>query len=277
MALHDILVHIDETPHCAKRVKIALKIAKQNETGLTGIYAKADPTLRGFEPNMDKRHKEHNEASQLAQQKYQSLANEAGVELRWETAKFPSSAELVTDQMAAYTRLADLAIVGQHDEETNDGSVPDDMAERLVLETGRPVLVIPYAGEYETVGKKVVIAWNTGRESVRAVNDAIPLMTNADMVKVVAINPKKPGKGSGALPLSDITNHLIRHGLNAESDTFSMKELDEGNLILNTLAEEQADLLVMGAYGHHRFRELILGGVTQSIFKHMTTPVLMSH
>lgn len=165
----------------------------------------------------------------------------------------------------------------QYDEENDDGSIPNDMPERLVLEAGRPVLVIPYAGSFETVGEKVVIAWSPGRESVRAVNDAIPLLKAAKMVKVVAINPKKRGKESDALPAIDITNHLIRHGIKAESDTFSMKELDEGNLILNTLAEEQADLLVMGAYGHNRFRELILGGVTQSIFEHMTTPVLMSH
>ncbi len=277
MALHNILVHIDDTPHCQKRVKIALKIASQNDTGLTCVYAKTDPDLRSFESNLDRYRRQHQASSDAAHQRYNTLASETGVDLHWETAKFPNAAEAVTDQLVAYTRTADMVIVGQYDEESDDGSVPNDMPERLVLETGRPVLVIPYAGNFDSMGENVVIAWDTGRESVRAVNDALPLLKSSKKVKVVIINPKKPSKRSDVLPAIDITSQLKHHGIPAKSDTFNMKELDEGNLILNTLAEEQADLLVMGAYGHHRFRELILGGVTQSIFEHMTTPVLMSH
>jgi len=277
MALHDILVHIDETPHCIKRVKIAFQIASQNSTQLTCVYAKSDPNLGTFESNVDKYRQLHQTSSDAAQKRYTDLAAEAGIQIRWKTAEFPNSAEAVTDQMVAFARLSDIIIVGQYDEETHDGSIAGDMPERLVLEAGRPVLVIPYAGNFEEVGKKVIIAWSPGRESVRAVNDAIPLLKASEQVKVVAINPKKASKGSAILPVVDITNHLKRHGIKAENDSFSIRELDEGNLILNTLAEEQADLLVMGAYGHNRFRELILGGVTQSIFEHMTTPVLMSH
>ncbi len=170
-----------------------------------------------------------------------------------------------------------MTVVSQYNPETATGSIPSDLAERLVLETGRPILVVPYAGEFTNVGKRVVVAWDTGRESVRAVNDAIPLMQNAKKVKVIAINPHKKGKKHGEIPADDITRHLKRHGIKAEADHFSTKGIDEGSLILNTAADEQADLLVMGAYGHHRFRELILGGVTRAIFEQMTMPVLMSH
>jgi len=122
-----------------------------------------------------------------------------------------------------------------------------------------------------------VIAWNTARESVRALNDAIPLMREAQMVKVIAITPREKDKRHGEVPSIDIVRHLARHGIEAQADHFTTTGVDEGNLLLNIVSDEQADLLVMGAYGHYRFRELILGGVTKEILEHMTTPVLMSH
>jgi nucleotide-binding universal stress UspA family protein len=183
----------------------------------------------------------------------------------------------VTDHLVFYAQHSDLVIVGQHDEEVHDGSIPKDLAERLVLETGRPVLIIPYAGTFKTLGKRVVIAWNTARESVRALNDAIPLMQDAKKVKVIAINPRGKGKRHGKVPSTDIVRHLARHGIEAQADHFSTKGVDEGNLLLNCVSDERSDLLVMGAYGHYRFRELILGDATKEILEHMTTPVLMSH
>ncbi|MDF1527665.1 MAG: universal stress protein, partial [Sedimenticola sp.] len=211
------------------------------------------------------------------QSRFMKLADKAEVKLTWITAKLPSSADQVTNQVIQQTQQADMIIVGQHDHKNADGSVPEDMPELLVLETGRPVLIIPYAGDFKTVGKKVVVAWTPGRESVRALNDALPLMSAAKKVKVVAINPKKKSKKEIGVTAEQAAAHIARHGIKTESDQFSTRGVDEGNLILNTLSDERADLLVMGAYGHHRFRELILGGVTQKVFENMTTPVLMSH
>lgn len=277
MALKDILVHIDDTPYCDKRFKIAIQIAKQNEAGLTALFARADPALKGFEPNMKKRHQDHEALSEKRQTHFAKLADKAGVELTWLTAKLPSSADQVTNQVIQQTQQSDMIIVGQHDHKNSDGSVPEDMPELLVLETGRPVLIIPYAGDFKAVGKKVVVAWTPGRESVRALNDALPLMSTAKKVKVVAINPKKKAKKEIGVTAEQAAAHIARHGIKTESDQFSTRGVDEGNLILNALSDERADLLVMGAYGHHRFRELILGGVTQKVFENMTTPVLMSH
>ncbi|TVO78720.1 universal stress protein [Sedimenticola selenatireducens] len=277
MALKDILVHIDDTPYCERRFKIALQIAKQNEAGITALFARADPSLKGFEPNMKKRHEAHEALSEKIHSRFAKLADKAGITLTWVTAKLPSSSDQVTNQVIQQTQQSDMIIVGQHDNKSADGSVPEDMPEHLVLETGRPVLIIPYAGEFKSVGKKVVVAWTSGRESVRALNDAIPLMGEAKKVKVVAINPKKNTKKESGVTAEQAAAHLTRHGIKTESDQFSTRGVDEGNLILNCLADERADLLVMGAYGHHRFRELILGGVTQKVFENMTTPVLMSH
>lgn len=277
MALKDILVHIDDTAHCEKRVRVAIAIAKQNEAGLTALFSRVDPDLKGFEPHMDKRHQAHQALAEKRREQYVKLAADAGVNLDWITAKLPSNPDQMINQVIEQTQQVDMVIVGQHDESQTDGSVPEEMPEHLVLETGRPVLIIPYAGEFKTLGDKVVVAWTPGRESVRALNDAIPLMRNAGTVKVVAVNPKRREKRQSGVTAEQIAAHLGRHGINAQSDQFSTQGVDEGDLILNTLSDEQADLLVMGAYGHHRFRELILGGVTRKIFENMTTPVLMSH
>ena len=277
MALKDILVHIDDTAHCEKRARVAIQIARQNGAGLTALFSRADPDLKGFEPHMDKRHQAHQALAEKRREQFQALAADAGISLGWITAKLPSTLDKVTNQVIEQTQQVDMVIVGQHDESRADGSIPEEMPEHLVLETGRPVLIIPYAGKHQTLGDKVVVAWTPGRESVRALNDAIPLMQNASAVKVVAINPKKREKKHGGVSAEQIAAHLGRHGIKAQSDQFTTQGVDEGDLILNALSDERADLLVMGAYGHHRFRELILGGVTQKIFERMTTPVLMSH
>ncbi|MCP5408480.1 MAG: universal stress protein [Chromatiaceae bacterium] len=277
MALRDILVHIDHTAPCEKRVRIAAELAASQGAELTGLYSKANAFMEYRTSGLEKRREKHAKDSEKLLERFAPLVNKAGVKLNWITAPFDRKDDFVTDQMIFYTQHFDLVVVGQYDVDIHDGSVPVDLAERLVMESGRPVLVIPYAGKFESLGKRVVVAWNTARESVRALNDAIPIMREARKVKVVAINPRQKGKRHGRIPSADIVQHLIRHGVNAVGDYFDTKGVDDGNLLLNMVADEHADLLVMGAYGMHRFRELILGGTTKTVLEQMTTPVLMSH
>ncbi|MCB1830172.1 MAG: universal stress protein [Chromatiaceae bacterium] len=277
MALRDILVHIDHTAPCEKRVRIAVELAASQGAELTGLYSKANAFMEYRTSGLEKRREKHAKDSEKLRERFAPMAEKADVKLNWITAPFDRKEDFVTDQVIFYTQHFDLVVVGQYDVDIHDGSVPLDLAERLVMESGRPVLVIPYAGKFDSLGKRVVVAWNTARESVRALNDAMPIMRDAKKVKVVAINPRQKGKRHGQIPSADIVQHLIRHGVNAVGDYFDTKGVDEGNLLLNTAAEERADLLVMGAYGTHRFRELILGGATSTVLKQMTTPVLMSH
>lgn len=277
MALRDILVHIDHTAPCEKRVQIAVELAANQGAELTGLYSKANAFMEYRTSGLEKRREKHAKDSEKLRERFAPMAEKADVKLNWITAPFDRKEDFVTDQVIFYTQHFDLVVVGQYDVDIHDGSVPLDLAERLVMESGRPVLVIPYAGKFDSLGKRVVVAWNTARESVRALNDAMPIMRDAKKVKVVAINPRQKGKRHGQIPSADIVQHLIRHGVNAVGDYFDTKGVDEGNLLLNTAAEERADLLVMGAYGTHRFRELILGGATSTVLKQMTTPVLMSH
>ena len=277
MSLRDILVHVDDGPHSEKRFQLALRLARRQNAELFALFSQTAPRGLSLTTRTKEKKKRYKKIAQAVEQRCQALADKALVNLDWKTARYPRSDEMVTRQLLHYTQHMDLAIVGQHDPDRSDGTLPHDLAERLVLESGRPILVIPYAGEFKALCRRVMVAWNTGRESVRAVNDAIPLMRDAKKVHILAIDPRKKGKRHGAIPSADIADHLKRHGIKAHADYLNTRELDPGNTLLSMAADESADLLVMGAYGHHPLTEWMLGGVTRDILRHMTVPVLMSH
>jgi nucleotide-binding universal stress UspA family protein len=154
---------------------------------------------------------------------------------------------------------------------------PRYLPEQVILGCGRPALVIPYIGPPATLGERVVVAWDASREAARAVNDALPLLERAKTVSVVTINPRQQPFGHGEEPGADIGLHLARHDVKIEVERVVSRDIDVANTILSQVANEGADLLVMGAYGHSRLREYVLGGVTRTILAEMTVPVLMSH
>jgi nucleotide-binding universal stress UspA family protein len=122
-----------------------------------------------------------------------------------------------------------------------------------------------------------MVAWNARSEAVRAVNDALPLLEQAEQVDVLAINPPPGEAGDGDIPAADICLHLARQGVKAEAQSAQAKDIDVGDLLLSRAVEENVDLIVMGAYGHSRWRETVLGGATKHVLEHMTIPVFMSH
>ncbi len=172
-------------------------------------------------------------------------------------------------------RAADLIVAGQTDPEW-DLSPVMDFPEHLALESGRPVLVIPYAGRYPTIGRRVVVAWKSSRESARAVFDALPLLLGAETVHILEVK-ERPDHVSTLAPDTSIVATLARHGMRPEVQTSIASEISIGDEILSRAADLDADLLVMGAYGHSRFRELVFGGTTRQIARHMTLPTLLSH
>jgi nucleotide-binding universal stress UspA family protein len=136
---------------------------------------------------------------------------------------------------------------------------------------------VPYAGRFESLGKRVLVGWNAGREAARAVQDALPLLMAAESVTVLTVNPEIGLGGHGEEPGADIALHLARHGVRVTVEHMTAPEISAGDVILNRAFELSADLLVIGAYGHSRLREMVLGGVTRSLLQQMTVPVLMSH
>ena len=173
-------------------------------------------------------------------------------------------------------RAADLIVASQSDPDWEMSGL-FDAPERLALESGRPVLVVPYAGRFGEIGKRIMVAWSGKREGARAVFDALPLLKSADKVTLLCVVGRDADGESGQLPGAEIAASLARHGVKVTVRKTLADEVGVADEILARLADEGSDLLVMGAYGHSRLREMVFGGVTRHILRHMTVPTLMSH
>jgi nucleotide-binding universal stress UspA family protein len=170
---------------------------------------------------------------------------------------------------------ADLVILSQADS-TDRSMVDEDLVERVSISTGRPTLVIPRKGANALSPDLVIIGWNATRESARAAFDSIPLLRRSKEVRVVWVNPQLEFDGARVLPGSELAETLSRHGINAVAEALPSGE-DTGEALLTRVSDTGAGLLVMGAYGHSRLRDFILGGATRSVLKQMNCPVFFSH
>ena len=182
----------------------------------------------------------------------------------------------VADVILPYARSADLVVAAQVDPEW-PGSYHLDVADRLAVESGRPVLIIPNSAASDRVGEKVLAAWNARREAARVVFDALPLLQRAQDVKVVWVNPQSEQEAAQHLAAADICATLARHGVKCQAAEQIKPRTNVGETLLSCAEDFGADLLVMGCYGHTRLREFIFGGATRHVLSRATIPVLMSH
>ena len=282
MALKDILVHLDTTPRSAVRMELAARLALQHGAHLTGIHVIDIPSANYFygaampfvpanpEEIVDRIRAEAQEAAAPVEVAFRDCLRRTGIEGEWRMVEGAPAATV-----ALHARYADLTVVGQPNRDEPDDA--DAVTVTTVMTAGRPVLAVPFAGEFPTVGERVLVAWNASREAARALNDALPLLINAKQVTVLAINPQRGVVGLGDVPAADIALHLARHGLKAEAAHTVARDIADGEALLSYAADIGADLIVAGAYGHSRARELVFGGVTRTLIAEMTAPVLLSH
>ena len=177
------------------------------------------------------------------------------------------------DQFGRIARRFDLAIVGQVEP---DGSPIQAMiSESILFESGRPMLIVPYVQTTPLKLDRIMVCWDGSRPAARAIADAMPLLKRAGNIEVVSVTSEhgKRDEAEGA----DIGHHLARHGLKVDVTRITRGELDVEDVLLSHAADSDADLMVMGGYGHSRLREFVLGGVTRSMLRTMTVPTLMSH
>jgi len=285
MGLKDIVVVVEAGEAGERRLAASVSLAADHGAHLIGLSIIEPLDLSGyFSPAvsgyiavdamqaLEERHRAAaNAAAKQDEAAFRDASSRAGISYEWRLVE-GEAGEMAT----LNARYADLVVTGQVDPENPPRGGFARLPEELALASGRPVLFIPYAGRFEAIGKRVLVAWNRMRESTRAVNDAIPLLARAEKVTVLSINPKR-GEDAGELPGADIALHLARHGVKAEAAYTVAEDIDVGSVLLSRAADLGADLIVMGCYGHSRTRELILGGATREVLRHMTVPVLMSH
>ena len=285
MSIKDILLQVDAGAAFPARLDLAVGLAQRHGAHLIGLcvfdirripgagFGMVDSedsiALSAYQAQV------RDDALQVAgklEASFRERLRRDGIEGEW---------RLVEDRAAPtvglHARYADLAVLGQEDPDDQRLSGWTSVLEQALFSSGRPILVVPYAGRFTQVGQRVLVGWNARREAARAVHDALPLISDANEVTVLAIDPQAGLDGPGEDMAADLAQHLARHGLRVTAAQTASGGLDAADVLLNHAADLSADLIVVGGYGHSRTWEMVLGGVTRALLQRMTVPVLMSH
>jgi len=277
MRFKDLLVVVDRFPATDNRIEVAAELARENDAHLAALFVlpipepRVEPPISLAEQMIEHCIREEQEHAHRVRKKFEAAVERCGIKGEWRT-----DGGLAAVEVAKHTRYVDVVLVGSRDPNARTPPMPPLLPEDVALSAGRPVLVVP-PSTGPKIGKRIVVAWNASREATRAVNDALPLLLRAAVVTVVVINPSDDIVSvHGEDPGTDIAVHLARHGVTAEVKC-ARDHKTESATLLSIAAEAAADLIVMGAYGHTRTRELILGGMTRDLLRQTAMPVLMSH
>jgi nucleotide-binding universal stress UspA family protein len=277
MAIKEIIVHVDNTVACENRINTAIELATQHDAELTSIYVIPSypmPTYYEAQISLEilaEVDKSAKKSARQAQRRYEKMAADAGL-----AAKTIIEEDNLISVLSKHARYADLIVLGQ-DDEVDPLSLGEALADNIVLEGGTPCLVIPCKSTNKQMGKRVLVAWNASREAARAIKDALPVLKRSESIELLSIDSDALEVEENCDQGKDILAYLTRHGIVAEHYIERNKDLSPGDAILARVSETDADLIVMGAYGHSRLRETILGGATRKILKQMTVPVFISH
>lgn len=281
MSYQSILVHVDDGERVVVRLGAAARLARGYDAELIGAYAvparAIAPSVSAVLPDkvVQQRVADMGEAQDAAEALFRAAAQRARVG----AAEWRAPAGDAIPALVDHARCTDLVVIGQRDSSEAHASFSEELANALVLQSGRPVLVIPFAGATATIGTRALVTWNGTRESARALADAMPLLARAEHVQVLSIETDDEDKAtpSEMHRQERVLAWLRFHGIEAESEHHRWPDADVGASILSLAADAGADLIVMGAYGHSRLQERVLGGVTRDVLDAMTVPVLMSH
>jgi len=272
-------VHLDTCRRTSLRLELALQIATAHEAHLIGLFAPFQPDIESLRAMANiqgywEEIKQQRRAQRMAleQQFHAGIARNA-LSGEWRaTEDYPGRAAVL------HARHADLVIGGQYDTQDPDSFVAENFCENLVLSSGRPTLFVPYTGLFPTVGSSIMIAWDGSREATRAIHDALPMLRRATRVTLVTANGLNREDADTRIPGTDIATVIARHGVKVQvSDIEGVARQQLGDMLLSRAVDLDADLIVMGAFAHARWQQLVVGGVTRTFLKSMTIPVLMSH
>lgn len=280
MSYKTILVHVDQSSHAAARIRIAVEVAAEENAHLVGVamagISRYLPDGNGLDltnPALRNHIDLQNQVADGALAQFERIAELAGL-TSYERRRINDGDH---EGLCLQARYCDLVVLGQAESNGTSARILLDLPEYVVLNSGRPVLIIPHSGTFDAVyDNRVLVAWDGSKEATRAVTDAIPLLRLAKSVVVVVINASIAQGNHGEEPGADIALFLARHQIKVEVMT-QATSIDVGNALLSLTASLGMDLIVMGGYGHVRFREILLGGVTKTVLEAMPVPVLMSH
>jgi len=267
MSLRDIMVHIDASQQYLNRLELAVDLAKEHRARLTGLYV---VTHQPYKPDSDRR------GIAEAEEIFRIKTSGIGIETQWLLIDQPVVLSDMVEVVNYHAHTKDLVIVGQA-HGSQEKWVPRDLPERVVLASGRPTLVVPYAGSFPSTGQKVIVAWNSGRASARALQDAFPFLSQAREVCLLEIRPPAEPEAPVPSQLEEIAENLERHGITVKIEHLVTGSIPVANILMNYAWENGCDLIVMGAYSSTGRGTVHLGPVANQMLDMMTLPILLSH
>jgi nucleotide-binding universal stress UspA family protein len=280
-----LLVHVDASARSAQRLAVARELALSHGAALAALYAvtpsyielapvpEIGPEFSAAMLAIDERKRQH---ARAAFDTAMGGPQQDSLVATWGDVRDPP----VIGAFVQQALYADLLVLGQHDPtDPAAADLPPDFAASVLAASGKPALLLPYAGKFAGVGRRIVIAWKETREAARAVAAAIPLLQQAARVDVVSWQDEdeRAGQAGPRGAGLDLERYLGRHGVQARWHPQGEPPDQVGELLLSRACDLDADLLVMGCYGHSRAREWVLGGSTRTVLRSMTLPVLMVH
>lgn len=278
MDYRTIVVDLDPSPSSAARIDFAIRLAQAQGAHLVGATQTGidrfirESALPGVDPGaLAPLFEQLRIDAGLRAGQFGAQARQAGL---------ASFEQRIGDDdpgtaLATLGMVADLVIVSQRDPAGVHGSAAAT-PEYVAMHAPCPVLVLPWTGSQAPLFERVLVAWNASPEAARAVRQALPFLQQAQRVEIAIAQRGDAVRAQAPAPGADIAQFLGRHGVHAHVRCEPAGD-DVGETLLTLAADSGAQLLVLGCYGHTRFRELVLGGVSRTILRGPTLPVLMAH
>jgi nucleotide-binding universal stress UspA family protein len=267
----DLLVHVDGSTAGRRRVQFAVDLARRTEARLSGLHVRPPAEV----PTRYKPSRVADVATNIAARLVLD-AHAAAMVFREEApgACWLEAAGEVVECISEKARYADMVIIGQYEWQGPAQRHPLPIAHSLVLQCGRPVLVVPALAQ-PCVFARTAVAWDGSREAVRSVHDALPLLSLSKSVDIVTMIP--PSAKEDEVDATSLSAHLSHHGIKVGPKVLHITTSDERTELQNEINQGRYDLLVMGGYSHAMWFEFIFGGATQSMLLSSEIPILVSH
>lgn len=279
MTYKSILVHCADEKRWPGLLATSIAAARRFEAHLTALSVLppliVDPALTpgGVTSVIDRHRKVYEQEQGRMREVFEEAIKAAGLNGEWCTDD--AGHGTVLDKLIRHGRSQDLIIASRSDKGWPFASMLEAPVD-LVLNSGRPVLLVPTEGDHRDFGRRALVAWNGRREAARAAFDAVPFLQHAGKVSVLWIETPEE-KGAGDVPGADLCTTLARHGITCEAASVVHPGENASETLLARQRQTNADLVVMGCYGHSRLSELVLGGMTRSVLGSLQVPILMSH
>jgi len=277
MKLSKIMVYQDDNAHCVNWTTYAAHLADQFNAHLTGFFVGQDPTdLKIFDDALASAIQKNIDPASMPSAVARAQFNETLSHFNL-PASFKIANEKPSLALRREARFYNIVVTGQPD--TSSHAMQDEKSalSHLLIGSGRPVIVVPRNYKIKPAFNRVTIAWDGGRESTRALFDSLPFIANAESIEIITVKTEDGSRPFSVARPDEISSLLSDMGLQNQHKILESNGQRSGRLILEKAQEHQSDIIVMGAYAHSRWRELVLGSATRSLIKHTTLPVLMSH